>query len=284
MEGAALEPLLPRDVPVRVAVAGLEGARRVDDPDDVADVAQVEEPDRVAQAHADAAVADVGETLVGRRPRGGVHELAAPGDAHRVGHIQPVVVRVALGDADGRGVHHLEHALLEDNLDAVAGQEAGLARRDGDDPGHLVVAPHREGVTRDVDGAHHRGWRLEGDRAVLEAPDLLRSLHATQPYAQGDLVVGGPVSLRSVVHLSAGDPAPGAVCRLAAGDEQPSLDGGPVGDRLVEPHDDRHADPDGRPGQRRDARLERALGLEGGEVRAALRALPLGSTALAVTL
>src|SRR5690349_11468974 len=79
LERGALLVLLVGQVPVGPAVAFGHVALGAGDDDGVAAEGLVEEPLAVGQAHADAAVADVGAALAAARPRGAVDELAGAG-------------------------------------------------------------------------------------------------------------------------------------------------------------------------------------------------------------
>ena len=134
-ESRALLVLRPGHVPVGVAVALLQTAARSGGDHRVADLHPVEQPGRVGGAHPDAAVAGVDPAEVARVPRGGVQELARPGDPHRV--LDPQVVGLVRTDHLVR--HPGDRQLLHDQLGAAAGGPAGLAGADRDGPLQVAV-------------------------------------------------------------------------------------------------------------------------------------------------
>ena len=83
LQRAAGLPLVPRDRPV-VDVGAQIARRWSSDLHDVARLGEVEEPGGPLGRHVDAAVRHVAVALLRHRPRGGVHELAAVGDADGV--------------------------------------------------------------------------------------------------------------------------------------------------------------------------------------------------------
>src|SRR5258708_4424518 len=170
--GALPQQVVPVLLPEAPAIAGLKFPRSAGDLDDVAALAEVEEPDGVFRAQIDAAVAHVGVALVPDRPRRTVLVLPAVGDAHRPVHVLPVVVGATGTAARRGGVHDGQVLLVHGQVDAVGGgvlAQATSAHAERHPPDDLAVLPDDLGVAGRTGGG---GWRvagLEGQVGVLGA-------------------------------------------------------------------------------------------------------------------
>src|SRR6266511_2807341 len=166
---AKRRPLRPGDGPVvDVAVPGGERDAGAGDLDDVAGPGEAEEPLRVGGREVDAAVRDVGRSLLGDRPRCRVDELPTVGDPGGPLHVRGVAARVQ-GEAERGGVHVLDPLLLDHHVHAVVGEAARhlLAHRGGEVLHQRAAVVDQQAVGRRV--GHAVVPRADGERHVPAA-------------------------------------------------------------------------------------------------------------------
>src|SRR3982074_3401118 len=233
--GLARRPLLPRDVPVAKPVRSWQrGPHRVDHFNDVPAFGVVVEPDGVARADVEAAMAGIRVTLAADRPRRGVHKDAAVADLRRPFHVGAIPVRRVDRYAVGRRIHDDVGEPLADEVNAVVGRGAVLAHRRRHGPYDLAVASN----------GHDLGVVI-GRRDDLIADGEVRGdvFLAEQAVAEVDAVgvdrdVDGrprlPALSRAPAHFAIVQPVEGAIHGWVGGDLDGLLSRQPVRDLLIQ--------------------------------------------------
>ena len=265
-QGAALQPLVPGDVPVAVSVVGGELGAGAGDLDDVAVAEGVVEPLRVVRGHVDAPVRHIPDPLVGDRPGGGVSKDPGVRQPHRERDGRVVAQIETGGQAVAARVHLPDVVLLLRHVDAARGDEGDhlpvdggrlvAAHADRDLPDDLAVDGHGHDLGGVIDGGDLRWPDGQVQRAVGLAVEPAAQVHPVDLGVHRDLGAGLPVHLGPVVHGAFVHPVPAAHLRRHRGHGD-----GPFGGRLVrwcliEDHRDRVSDADHTAVRRRFERRE----------------------------
>ncbi len=240
-------PTVPADVPVAVPVGLGQHRPGTGHLDDVAAAEVLVEPAGVRRRDVQAPVRDVASALLAHRPGRGVHEDARVAQPRGVLDVGAVAARGVDRHPVGRGVHRVVPRLRHDHVGARRRGAGGLAQRGRHglhESWFVDVEPQHQ--LAGVGPRPPSSRRRRTPRACRPGADPVADVDAVGVDVDRDVGVRRPELGRPVWHGAVRQPRPRAVDVGGGDHRQVRLDGGPVGEVLVEGHRDGLADADDR--------------------------------------